>query len=95
MRERTGAARGTGKGRDFSPKDRVDHTVFGLGTIVRIDPHRTTVAFDQSGTRKFVTSLVELSPSDAPLPPRRSRARKTEKSDKSIKTRKKKIALPA
>jgi len=95
MRQTTGAARGTGKGRDFSPKDRVDHSVFGPGTIVRIDQHRTTVAFDRSGTRKFVTGLVELSPSDVPVPSRRSRPRKTEKSEKSDKNSKKKIAIPA
>jgi len=75
IRETTGTALTTGKGRAFSAKARVDHSVFGLGTIVTIDRHRTTIAFDQTGTRTFVTSLVELEPSDTPAPARRSRPR--------------------
>ena len=55
----------------FSPKDRVDHSVFGLGTIVDINEHYTTIAFDESGTRKFVTSMVKLAASDTPAPARR------------------------
>ena len=61
----------------FSPKDRIDHSVFGLGTIVEIDERRTTIAFDKSGTRKFVTSMVKLSPSDTPAPKKRVGTRKT------------------
>jgi hypothetical protein len=59
----------------FSPTDRIDHSVFGLGTIVQIDEWPTTIAFDESGTRKFVTSMVKLAPSDTPAP-RRARTRK-------------------
>ena len=61
----------------YSPKDRIDHSVFGLGTIVGIDERHTTIAFDESGTRKFVTSMVVLAPSDTPAPARR--VRKTKK----------------
>jgi hypothetical protein len=60
----------------FSPKDRIDHAVFGLGTIVEIDERHTTIAFDKTGTRKFVTSMVKLAPSDTPAPTRRVRTRK-------------------
>lgn len=60
----------------FSPKDRIDHAVFGPGTIVEIDERRTTIAFDASGTKKFVTSMVKLSPSDTQAPPRRARSAK-------------------
>lgn len=63
----------------FSPKDRIDHSVFGLGTIVQIDERRTTIAFDDNGTRKFVTSMVKLAPSDAPAPAKRARAGKKAK----------------
>lgn len=63
----------------FSPKDRVDHSAFGLGTIIEIDDRRTTIAFDESGIRKFVTSMIRLAPSDTPAPARRSRARQTAK----------------
>lgn len=63
----------------FSAKDRVDHSVFGLGTIVEINDRRTTVAFDESGLRKFVTSMIRLAPSDTPAPARRGRAKKKKK----------------
>lgn len=63
----------------FSPNDRVDHSTFGLGTIIEIDDRRTTIAFDESGIRKFVTGMIRLAPSDTPAPARRSRARKTAK----------------
>ena len=59
----------------FALKDRVDHAIYGLGTIVAISTHRTTIRFDQSGTRRFVTNLVKLTASDTPAPSR-SRGRK-------------------
>jgi hypothetical protein len=65
----------------FSPDDRIDHPTFGLGTIVEIDERRTTITFDESGTRKFVTSMVKLAPTDTPAPakaaPRKKRARRS------------------
>jgi hypothetical protein len=60
----------------FSPKDRIDNSRFGSGTIVTINEHPITIVFDESGTRKFVTSVVKLAPSDKPNPARRGRARK-------------------
>lgn len=65
----------------FRPKTRVDHSVFGTGTIVEADERFTTIAFDEAGTRKFVTRMVELVHTDTPAPARRAR-------------QKKKIALP-
>jgi hypothetical protein len=38
--------------------------------------HYTTIAFDESGTRKFVTRMVKLEPSDTPAPARRVRKKK-------------------
>jgi hypothetical protein len=63
----------------YSPKDRVAHSVFGTGTIVDINEHYTTIAFDESGTRKFVTSMVKLSASDTPAPARRGGKKKTKR----------------
>ena len=63
----------------YSAKDRIDHSVFGLGTIVSIDERHTTIAFDESGTRKFVTSMVKLSPSDTPAPAKRARPKAKKK----------------
>jgi len=76
MQKTTNGARGTSKKfLGFSAKDRIDHAVFGLGTIIQIDSWRTTITFDDAGTKKFVTSMVQLSPSDTPAP-RRRRSRK-------------------
>ena len=58
------------------PEDRIEHSLFGLGSIVEIDEEHTTIAFDESGTRKFVTSIVELAPSDTPAPARSAGKRK-------------------
>jgi hypothetical protein len=60
----------------FSAKDRIHHTVHGHGTILKVDERRTTIAFDDAGTRTFVTSMVELAKSDEPAPARRSARKK-------------------
>ena len=60
----------------FSPKDRIHHYMYGLGTIVGMDEHRTTIDFDEAGTKKFVTSMIKLSSSDTPAPEKRSRRKK-------------------
>lgn len=52
------------------PKSRIEHSVYGLGTIVDVNNHYTTISFDDAGTRKFLTRLVEFSPSDVPCPPK-------------------------
>lgn len=70
------------KSTGFSAKDRISHAVHGLGTIVQVDERRTTIAFDEAGTRTFVTSMVQLARSDSPAPARRP-------------PRKKKVAAPA
>jgi hypothetical protein len=60
----------------YSPKDRIDHSIFGTGTIVDINEKYTTIAFDTEGTRKFITGKVHIAPSDTPAPARRVRTRK-------------------
>jgi hypothetical protein len=64
------------KSNGFSVNDRVTSTLFGMGTVSRMDEKYTTIEFDESGTRKFLTSLVKLEPSDSPAPVKRERARK-------------------
>ena len=77
MQETGSRVRGTKKSiRSFSPKDRIDHSVFGVGTIVETDERHTTIAFDEAGTRKFVTSMVKLTSSDTPAPTKRARPKK-------------------
>lgn len=60
----------------FSAKARIHHAVFGPGTVVATDGQRTTIAFDDSGTRKFVTRMVELIASDTPTPKKRGSRKK-------------------
>lgn len=63
----------------FSSKDRIDHSVFGTGTIVDVDPRHTTIDFDEVGTKKFMTDMVQLKSSDtlAPEKPVRKKKAKT------------------
>jgi hypothetical protein len=65
--------------RAYSAKDRIDNPHFGLGTIVTIDEHYTTIRFDENGTRKFVTTKVKLAPSETPKPVKRGRKKKETK----------------
>ncbi len=57
----------------FRPKSRVDHSVYGLGTIVEVNERHTTIAFDGAGTKKFMTTMVKLVGSDTPAPTRSAR----------------------
>ncbi len=62
--------------KDFQKDDRVSHSRFGPGVIVAIDGHYTTIEFDESGVRKFVTALVQLERSDLPVPVARAARRR-------------------
>ncbi len=53
----------------------IRHELYGAGVIVESDNDRTTVDFDDHGTRKFVTSLwMAEVVGEPPLKPRRRRA---------------------
>jgi hypothetical protein len=58
----------------------IRHELYGNGTIVECDNDRTTVEFDEHGTRKFVTSMwtAELIGEVLSKPTRR-RARRSKK----------------
>jgi len=63
----------------FAVNERIQHGMYGLGTIKEVNALYTTIEFDENGRRKFLTSLVRLERSSvaAPAPPpRKSRARK-------------------
>jgi hypothetical protein len=71
----------------FPREARVTHRRFGAGVVLDVDARYTIVDFDESGTRKFVTSLLQLDACDLPRPirppvTRRRRARR-ERSDAS------------
>lgn len=62
---------------EFAVNQRVSHHVYGCGTISMIDERHTVIEFDEHGRRKFVTSLMQLEPSDVAAPTKpRSRSRK-------------------
>jgi hypothetical protein len=53
---------------NFRKDDRVAHTRFGPGVVIDADARYTLIEFDEAGTRKFVTDLVQLEPSALPVP---------------------------
>jgi hypothetical protein len=71
----------------YAPKDRIDHPVFGPGTLIEIDERRTTIDFDESGIKKFVTDIVELEPSDTPAPVKTAGKRKPASKKKTKRSR--------
>ena len=73
--------------RAFSANERVSHSIYGLGTINEINELHTTIDFDQNGRRKFVTSIVQLEPTDVPAPaPTGGRARSKTREGKAKKS---------
>lgn len=60
----------------FSPNDRIDHSVYGTGTILDVTERLTTISFDGVGTKRFMTNIVKLVPSDTPAPPKPVRRKK-------------------
>lgn len=68
----------------FSANDRVVHPVFGDGTIASTDADYTVIEFDTAGTRKFVTRMLTVQPSDtaAPAKPAKKKAAKKATSKK-------------
>jgi len=56
----------------FSADDRVMHAVYGLGTVSHVDKQHTTIVFDEVGSRKFLTGIVQLEHSSTAAPTKRS-----------------------
>ena len=54
---------------------RINHARYGLGTATLSDERRTTIDFDEHGTKVFVTEMFEATLVDGPAPPRPKRAR--------------------
>ena len=51
-------------GKAFHVSDRVLHFQYGTGTIAAIESAYTVIDFDKNGRRKFVTSVVQLEPTE-------------------------------
>lgn len=60
----------------FAPNDRIDHSVYGTGTIIDVTYRLTTIRFDGAGTKRFLTDIVKLTRSDTPAPARTVRRKK-------------------
>lgn len=58
----------------FSLADRISNPTFGLGTIKQVDSQYTTIQFDEHGTKKFLTAMVQLEHTDVPARTRPGRS---------------------
>jgi hypothetical protein len=54
----------------FNNGDRVQQQHYGVGDVIDISGQYVTIAFDDGVTRKFVASIVNLTPTAVPRPPR-------------------------
>ena len=61
----------------FAVSERVNHFLYGPGTIAEIGHTYTVIDFDTNGRRKFVTTMVQLTPTniEAPPPAKKTRAK--------------------
>jgi len=68
---------------EFAVNERVNHHVYGYGTISMVDEQHTIIEFDENGRKKFVTSIVQLAHCDVAAPvkakPRARKAKTTKK----------------
>lgn len=56
----------------------ITHFQYGLGVVTESNSERTSIDFDVHGMKKFVTSLMVVSPAEG-TPPKRKRAKKVKK----------------
>ncbi|HEV8132123.1 MAG TPA: hypothetical protein VGQ81_12785 [Acidobacteriota bacterium] len=60
------------------PGQYVRHFQYGLGVVTASDVERTTIDFDLHGIKKFVTSIMVVSPAEG-TPPERPHAKRRKK----------------
>jgi hypothetical protein len=56
----------------------IKHFQYGLGVVLESDEDRTSIDFNEHGTKVFVTSILSVEPADGAPPPRK-RARRAKK----------------
>ena len=56
----------------------ITHFQYGLGVVTESNSDRTSIDFDTHGMKKFVTSLMVVSPAEG-TPPKRKRVKKVKK----------------
>lgn len=54
---------------------RLNHDRYGLGTATLSDERRTTIDFDEHGSKTFVTEMLQATLVDGPAPVRPKRGR--------------------
>jgi hypothetical protein len=59
--------------------DRVQQPNYGFGDVIDCSGRYVTIAFDDGITRKFVASIVDLTPTSVPRPPRPEPAARSRK----------------
>ena len=75
----------------------VKHEMYGLGIVTASDQERTTIDFDDHGTKMFVTSIMtaELIGEAPATPPKTKRRRKASTAAKAAKKAEKAAAAAA
>ena len=65
----------------------IKHEIFGMGIVLSSDPERTSVDFDDHGSKLFVTSLLsaEIIGEAPATPPKTKRRRKASAAAKASK----------
>jgi hypothetical protein len=63
----------------------ISHFQYGLGVVTDSDSDRTSIDFDLHGLKKFVTSLMVVTPAEG-TPPKRRRAKKPKKATATVAT---------
>lgn len=53
--------------------DRIQHALYGTGTVTDVSDQHTVIAFDAEGVRKFVTSLAVFERTEVVAPASKSR----------------------
>ena len=77
-----------------SKGDRVAHFQYGPGTITDMDVHHTVIDFDGFGSRRFVTSRVQLELTSDPGPTAAERKAVDAERNKAARAAKKAAAPP-
>jgi hypothetical protein len=56
--------------------DRIQHALYGTGTVTDVSDQHTVIAFDAEGVRKFVSSIAVFERTEVVAPASASKSRK-------------------
>jgi hypothetical protein len=69
----------------LSEGQRLKHDQYGMGEVLASDPERTSIDFDDHGTKLFVTSLMKAE-LIGEAPPKRTKVRRRRKAKVTVAT---------